>query len=57
MQLNSSLPLRQVAHKISLPWEVLICTFNDFIGRRFSHWGRGSEELLAQAENLLVPDH
>jgi len=43
---------------IACPGKVLVCSFNDLVGRRLAwspgHWASGNEKLLAQKENLLV---
>jgi len=38
------------------PGQALVCSFNDLVGRRLARRPSENEKLLAQKENLLVPD-
>ena len=54
--LNSSLPLGQVALKFCCPRQVFLGSSWQMACRSLAHWASENEKLLAQKENLLVLD-
>jgi len=58
--MNSSLPLGHYLSNNACSGQILVCTSNDLVGRwlawSLAHRASENEMLLAQKENLCVPD-